>query len=121
MKKVIFEFGTNEGEHIPCMGNSMCEGSEAWQGLHVSWILGGVLTGGEFEVSRGILGRRRFWKGRQGLTVTEHVFHFEGVWFSCRSEATEGCRMAVLSEWRTSRVELYGRQSMVHPSQDWGA
>lgn len=34
MEEVIFEFGSNE-EHIPGMGNSMCEVSEAWQGLHV--------------------------------------------------------------------------------------
>lgn len=81
----------------------------------------GVVTGGECEASRGRLGGRRFWKGKQDLTVTEHVFHSEGVWFSCRSEATEGTRLAVLSEWRTSRVGLHGGQGTAHPSQDWGA
>lgn len=30
--------------------------------------------------------------------MTEHVFHSEGVRFSCRSEATEGCRLAEQSE-----------------------
>lgn len=53
--------------------------------------------------------------------VTEHVFHSEGVRVSSRSEATEGCRLAVPSEWRTSRVGLHGGQGMAHPSQDWGA
>lgn len=28
MEEVIFEFGSNEGERIPGMGKSMCEGSE---------------------------------------------------------------------------------------------